>query len=368
MLKKLLVLLFSFPILGIAQTDTTANPSADEDYSQYDSYNFVDQSIKKYCTSKVFDLSPSKLISVGYDFQGGYDLTTDTLFNPTHSSSPYADQNTPGFGSIQYSHGLRLAVNIPVISNNAIIVQLGANYAEQRYKFNQLITSPSNDLINTLKDNGLRTTGLNTTIFKPFNEKSFLLLQASADLSGDYGFNSINLKYLRSSVAAIWGQKKGDRKMIGFGLSRTYRVGEMNYIPVFLLNYTAPNRKNGCEILFPARVHYRRTFSARSLALFGYELEGQSYRLGSRDTSPALQDIELRRGELRIRAVYERSISSFLWLSAQAGFRYNYSFDADRLPEGKEFFRGFFGDQPYAMQNTLGNTFYFLVGVNLVSP
>jgi len=274
----------------------------------------------------------------------------------------------PGLGSIQYSHGLRLAVNFPIISNNAIIVQLGANYAEQRYKFNQLISSSTNDLITTLKENGLRTTGLNTTIFKPFNEKHFLLFQASADLNGDYGFSSINLKYLRTSAAAIWGWKKGDRKMIGVGFSRTYRVGEMNYIPVLLLNYTAPNRKNGCEILFPARAHYRRTFSARSLALFGYELEGQSYRLGSRNASAALQDLELRRGELRIRAVYERSISSFLWLSAQAGFRYNYSFDADRLPNGKEFFRGFFGDQAYAMQNTLGNTFYCMVGINLVSP
>jgi len=366
MVSKFIFLLLALPMLCIAQVDTTNNQPVEEDFSQYDSYNYVDQAAKKYCTSKVLDLSPQKLISIGYDFQGGYDLTTDTLFNP--NSTQYESKNGPGFGSIQFSHGLRLAVNIPVISNTAIIVQMGANYAEQRYKFNALNTSAPNDLIATLKENGLRTTGLNTLVFKPFNEKHFLLFQASADLSGDYGFNSINLKYLRSAVAAIWGWKKNDRKMIGFGLSRTYRVGELNYIPVFLLNYTAPNRKNGCEILFPARAHYRRTFSARSLALFGYELEGQSYHLGSRSSSPALQDLELRRGELRIRAVYERSISSFLWLSAQAGFRYNYSFDADRLPNGKEFFRGFFGTQPYAMQNTLGNTFYFLLGINLVSP
>ena len=367
MFRKFLFLFLTVPVIGFAQVDSTNNQPAEEDFSQYDSYNLVDKAAKKYCTSKVFDLSPSKLISIGYDFQGGYDLTTDTLFNP--NSNQYETQNAPGFSKIQFSHGLRLAVNIPVISNNAIIVQLGANYAEQRYQINDLKKGIApNDLITTLKENGLRTTGLNTTIFKPFNEKHFLLFQASADLNGDYGFNSINLKYLRTSAAAIWGWKKSDRKMIGVGFSRTYRVGEMNYIPVLLINYTAPNRKNGCEILFPARAHYRRTFSARSLALFGYELEGQSYRLGSRNTSPALQDLELRRGELRIRAVYERSISSFLWLSAQAGFRYNYSFDADRLPNGKEFFRGFFGDQAYAMQNTIGNTFYCLVGINLVSP
>jgi hypothetical protein len=361
MVKVLFLLLFTFPILCFGQLDSTNNQPADEDFSQYDSYNLIDNASKKYCTSKVFDLSPAKLISIGYDFQGGCKLNTDTLFNA-------GSNQLPGFGNIQFSHGLRLALNIPVISNNAIIVQVGANYAEQRYRFSQLNTSAPNDLIATLKENGLRTTGLNTTIFKPFNEKHFLLLQASADLNGDYNFNSINLKYLRTSAAAIWGWKKSDRKMIGIGVSRTYRVGEMNYIPVLLINYTAPNRKNGCEILFPARAHYRRTFSARSLALLGYELEGQSYHLGNRTNTPSLSNLELRRGELRIRAIYERSISGFIWLSAQAGFRYNYSFNVDRLPDGKEFFRGFFGDQPYAMTNTLTNTFYCLVGINLVSP
>jgi hypothetical protein len=366
MMKDFFILLLIIPFACFSQVDTTNNQTVEEDFSQYDSYNYVDQAAKKYCTSKVFDLSPTKLISIGYDFQGGYNLTTDTLFNDNFNQ--YETRNLPGFGSIQYSQGLRFSFNIPVISNNKIILQLGANYAEQRYKFSKLNTATPNDLITTLKDNGLRTTGINTTIFKPFNEKQFLLFQASADLNGDYGFKSINLNYLKASAVAIWGWKKSDRKMIGFGLSRTYRVGEINYIPVFLLNYTAPNRKNGCEILFPARVHYRRTFSARSLALIGYELEGQSYRLNNRNNSPALQNLELRRGELRIRAVYERSISSFIWLSAQAGFRYNYSFDADRFPNGKEFFRGFFGNQPYAMTNTLGNTFYILLSINLVSP
>jgi hypothetical protein len=76
---------------------------------------------------------------------------------------------------------------------------------------------------------------------------------------------------------------------------------------------------------------------------------------------------ELRRGELRIRAVFERSIKNFIWISAQAGFRYNYSFNVDEVPNG-DFFRGFFGDQTYGMENFLGNTFYSMVSINLVSP
>ena len=32
------------------------------------------------------------------------------------------------------------------------------------------------------------------------------------------------------------------------------------------------------------------------------------------------------------------------------------------------FFRGFFGDQPYTMENTLTNPLFFNISLNLVSP
>jgi hypothetical protein len=56
-------------------------------------------------------------------------------------------------------------------------------------------------------------------------------------------------------------------------------------------------------------------------------------------------------------------------MALQVGCRYNYSFNADYLPnDGQEFFRGFFGDQRYAMLNTLTNALYVNLSVSLVSP
>jgi hypothetical protein len=141
----------------------------------------------------------------------------------------------------------------------------------------------------------------------------------------------------------------------------------MNYIPVFMFNYTSANRKWGTEILFPARAHYRRTFSPRSLLLAGYELEGGSYRLGS--FSNANRSLEIRRGELRARLEYQRQLMGFVWVSAQVGWRYDWSFNADYLDNnGREFFRGFTGSQKYAMLNSLSNPLYFNIGFHLVSP
>ena len=255
--------------------------------------------------------------------------------------------------------------NIPVISKTNIVWQAGVNYARTQFFSNT--PSPSHVLHSTLLSNGLTTAGVHSTVFKPFNAESFLIAQGSADLNGDYALDNFTpIRYVRYSAAVLYGKKKNDRKMIAFGLSRTYRVGEINYIPVMLLNWTAPSRKWGVEMLAPARVHIRKTLSPRNILLFGYELEGNSYRvLRNRFAG---RNLELRRSELRIRAVWETSLYKFVWLSVQAGYRHGYSFNLDRFENDEEFFRGFFGDQPYAQENTLRGTWYAQVSINLVSP
>jgi hypothetical protein len=54
----------------------------------------------------------------------------------------------------------------------------------------------------------------------------------------------------------------------------------------------------------------------------------------------------------------------FVWLSVQAGYRINYSFDVD---EGDKF-RFIGSNSPYYMYNQLTNPLYFQVSLNLVSP
>ncbi|MEX1189842.1 MAG: DUF6268 family outer membrane beta-barrel protein [Bacteroidia bacterium] len=358
-LRVLLGILILLVPFCVAQPQDSTIVEEEEDYSMYDNLDFVAEGTKRFCTSKVLGLSPQKLISLGYDFQGGADLSTDvnnSLFNNESAR-------------IEYSHGLRLQGNIPVLSRNSIIIQANINYAEQNYVAlkNDENTVGTNLFERSFLNYGLRTAGIGTTIFKPLDEENYLLFQVSGDNNGDYGWNALpDLANTRLSAAAIWGKKVSDRKMWGWGLSRTYRAGDLNYIPVFLLNWTSANSKWGAEMLLPARAQLRRSFNSRNLLLIGYELEGQTYRIDSRNQG--VSNLELRRSELRFRLAYERSISGFIWLSFQAGFRYNYSFNIDDLPNNRDFFRGFFGDQPYFMENTLSNTFYSMVSINLVSP
>jgi hypothetical protein len=364
--KHLFIFTLAFGLAtGLSAQQDTTQTAQEEDYSIYDQVEFADENARRYCSPKIFNLSPQRFISLQYDGQLGYDMQ----FSPIGSYQEGDPAPNGESAEAAFTGGLRFAANIPVISKNKLVWQLGANFWQTSYRMKAVeAVNGAANLINELDRTGLRTAGLNTTIFKPLNEFSFLLFQGSADLSGNYTLSDMqSLRYLRYSAAVIWGRRPHDRKQWGVGVSRTYRVGEMNYIPVFMFNYTSENRKWGTEILFPARAHVRRTFNPRSLLLAGYELEGQSYRIDY--LSDTERSLEIRRGEMRTRLEYQRQITGFIWFSAQIGWRYNWSFNADTLPNGgQEFFRGFTGNQPYSMLNTLGNPLYFNIGVHLVSP
>jgi hypothetical protein len=358
-----LFLALFFANLTYAQTDSLK--SEEEDYSMYENLNFAGDGVKRFCSPKVFDLSPAKLISMGYDYQGPFNIHYGNWMN--HDSISYSHGNR-GFSS---ASGMRLGANIPIIARTNIVLQAGFNYIRTAYSGNE--SSFVNPLDDGLREDGLRSTGIHTTLFKPLSEEKFIIFQGAADLNGDYDArNILPLKYIKYSGALIYGKKVSDRKMFGFGLSRTYRVGELNYIPVMLLNWTSASRKWGIEMLAPARFNYRRTLSPRSILLLGYELEGNSYRLFSRTYSNDLEgntrNIELRRSELRIRATWETSLYQFFWMSLQLGYRYGYGFNLDQFPNDREFFRGFTGSQVYKQENSLGGAWYAQLSLNLVSP
>ncbi|MBM3918430.1 MAG: hypothetical protein FJ344_02845 [Sphingomonadales bacterium] len=371
-MRQLLVslLLFLVGLQASAQSTDSSRVDDDEDYGSAELAG--GGSSRSYASARIVGTSPQRFITLAFDHQLGYDMNLSDW-------GEFADDSIPQYGRAQRvksTGGLRFNASIPVISRNNLVWQLGGNYWESRYQMeepivNDILAPVRNVVATALKEGGLRTAGLNTTIYKPLNAEQFLLVQASVDMSGDFG---IELQpVVRTSAAVIWGKRPHERKQWGVGLVRTYRVGALNYLPVYMLNWTAPNRRWGFESLLPARASIRYNIDRNSMLLGGFELEGQSYRIERLslfergEISPPIS-FEIRRGELRPRLEYLRQLKGYWWMHAQAGIRLDYSFDADELQGGKEFFRGFFGDQPFAMINSLGNTPYFQLGINFVSP
>ncbi len=350
------VFLFLFSVQLFSQQKDSI--PAEEDFSQYADVEVATSTIvvKKYCSQKIIGLSPAKLISAGYDFVFKNKLTADTLGNFLGNVD-----------TIYNNYGVRFAANFPVISNNKLILNLGVNYLDFKYSFERPINNV-HPLNYNLATYGLRSYGLNGTLFKPLNEKQFLIIQAQGDWNGDFKMNELPAgNSLKISGAAIYGFKPHDRRQYGFGVTRTYRAGEVNYIPVFLYNYTFQNRKMGFEMLLPARANFRYTINSRNMLFAGFELEGNSYFLKNIEKNynfGLYNNVQLRRSEIRPRLTYEFSVYKFIWASVQVGYRLNYRFNID---DG-EYYRAFGDEPPYLMNNSVSGAPYFNVSINLVSP
>ena len=350
-----LFLILGFGLLNncFTQTKTDTLKVEEEDYSLYADVETSTSILKRYCSQKVVGLSPAKLISIGYDFVGNNSLTSDTIGN-------YFDYKS----NISYNNGVRFAANFPVISNNKMILNLGINYLDFKYQFDE----PSNNLnpLNTtLGKYGLRSYGANATFFKPLNEKHFIIAQASFDANSSSSFDEFQSNYIKISGAAIIGFKPHERLQYGFGVTRTYRGGGINYLPVFLYNYTFVNKKWGIEMLLPARANLRYTINARNMLFAGFEVEGNSYALVKfkQEYNLPYNNIQLHRSEIRPRLTYEFSVYKFIWLSMQAGYCLNYKFNIDEGDNYKTI-----SDKPYVMENSLKGSYYFNLSLNLVSP
>jgi hypothetical protein len=347
-----LSLLLFFSIQIFAQTDSTKfEDDEDIDFSIYANASLAG-GVKRYCTNKVFDLSPNKLISIGYDFIGKQRLVnygTDT-----------------GHADINNVQGIRIGFNVPIISKTTMLWSIGGNYWRMGYNMDK--PKNNNYFINALNERGLTTIGINTTLFKPFNEAYFFLGQISFDANGDFNLgDSKLLNYLlapKITLGGLYGKKRNDRSMLAFGLSRTYRAGNQTLFPLILFNHTFANRKWGIEALLPARAAIRRNFNPRNLLFIGYEMEGNSYSILNRTTDERLNNLELRRSEIRPRITYEKSLWGFIWLSAQVGYRINFRYDID----SGDRFRWLGDNEGYVQTNQLNNTFYFNFSINLVSP
>ncbi len=350
---KLLFASICYTALTYAQTPLDTTKQAEEDYSMY--ADVVETASSKnnkiYCSQKIIGLSPSKLISLGFDYVGANTIDVDTIGNFFNNKATI-DNNT----------GVRFAANFPVISNNKLIFSLGVTYLDFKYKISEN-TNLLHPLVNALNTNGgIRSYGINTTIFKPFNAKLFGILQLSADHNSAGAIDQFHANGLKFSGAAIFGAKPHERLQYGFGLTQSYRGGALNYFPVILYNYTFKSKKWGIEMLLPARANVRYTINPRNLLFVGFELEGNSYYMNPmiEKNNLGFNNLQLHRSEIRPRLTYEFSLYKFFWLSAQAGYRIAYNFNVDNVDYNKK--------TPVVMENKLGGSYYFNISLNLVSP
>ncbi len=320
---------------------------AQEDSTEVEDYSmFADATeVKRYTTQKVLNLSAAKLLSVGVEWQGSSGLPVINQANANERNYTIKPLWMP-----------RILANFPVVSNDKLIVNIGGQYWGSPYS----ITPTTGSLeppVNAVDANMMHSMGVATSIFKPLDEKRYLILVAGADLNTSFpSGQSVSGKAITVSASAIYGWKTSERNMWGIGASRTYRLGRVIHVPVLLWNKTF-NDKWGVEMVLPAKGFVRRNFSAQSLLLAGFELEGNQYLIPNGLNN---SDLFLQRGEIKPRLQWERQLKNFIWLSTQAGARINGRNTFTDQYNGK--------DENDLFRTSLKTAFYFNISLNLVSP
>ena len=327
--------------------------------AQDDDFDFSNmvpaEQVKAFCSSRIIGGGPQKLFSVGYDLQGAYDMEVGPFLN--NGEQDYQVNRTSEF---------RIDIQYPVISKNNITIGLQANYLRTFYDFGGSNSTAEHPFTQTLSENGLNSASVSTVVFKPISLTNFLIFQGGITVNGDYTFADMqDLSYTRWFGAAIFGWKPNDKKMWGLGVSRTYLGGALNYLPVFYYQYTSASGKWGIDALLPSRLNVKYNFNKETILSLGHNFQGNTYRLNAlaAEAEGGLNP-ELRRSELRFRAILDRAVTRTIWLSVQAGLRYNWEFNVD---DG-DFFRSLTSDDPYLFENDLGNPLFAQFGISWVSP
>lgn len=346
-----------------AQEDSTY---VEEDFD-FSEFELATEPAKSFCNNKVLGQSPQTLVGAFYDFMPEHAITAGT---------PVANQNVDisDEASIEQSQRLALTTNLPIISRNNLLINFNLVFERQFYN---ITGSNGHPLLETLNDNGLTRMGSLFTVFKPLNDRTFLLGQFGFELNGSYALNNIQFENsLRLPAALLYGWKPNDRLMYAFGISRTYLGGALNYVPIIYYYHTFQNQKWGIEAVVPSRAYLRYRVNSKSLFMAGFNVIGATYALNDWTENAeayapqvneliAAQAVELRRSEIRTGVIYQRQIAGFFWLYAETGYRINYSFELD---EGGDFLRFFGNDKPYFIENDLANQMYFTVGITYTSP
>ena len=155
----LIILLGYIPLF--AQTDSTITNQEEEDFSIYENATPTDGKNITFCNPKIFDLSPARFVSIAWDHQLPYEMNLSSQGDYAKGTSINNYNETAKANS---TGGLRLFANIPVISSNKFVWQLGGNFWRTNYNFDD-IKSPANDssLIPSISKNGSSKPSINSS-------------------------------------------------------------------------------------------------------------------------------------------------------------------------------------------------------------
>ncbi|MCX6316473.1 MAG: DUF6268 family outer membrane beta-barrel protein [Bacteroidetes bacterium] len=232
--------------------------------------------------------------------------------------------------NINLAHSIRIGYAKNLVVKPKLYMSFSAGYWFSSFN---VINPDNNSFSQILSQSRFHSVSASTNIFKPLNNKNFLLLNVSLEANGNQrSFSRFSGDNILAGGAIIYGWKKSFKRMWGVGVFRGYRLGKVIHVPALLYN-SSFNKKWGVDALLPARANFRYTRSPKTMWLFGYELDGTQFAL--RRPGSIYDNTFLQRGEIRPKIGLEKLIGKSWAFTLNAGIRINGRFDLSSDYAGK---------------------------------
>jgi len=309
-----------------------------------------------YCDPRVNGLARPTGISFEYE----------KIFDYKIQSTSNVDYYPDGNGAVNYNRRMKFKFKIPVINKNRFKLTYGFSYSHEEFRF-KAPDELQYAFYQSLEDKSLKSLGSDFNFIFSRKNNTFFGLKVNISLNGDYYRSDATLlDFVRVSAGPVFGIKKNDNLMYGFGFAYSYAFGDPSLSPVVLYYHTF-NEKWGVEAVLPFEAKIRYNIYSGGLLYAGAETRGASYNIHLDD--PQLSNnssVELRHSEIKFFVSLHKEIYDFLWFRVNTGYRHNLNFnlaESNRNRSATNFF-----DRDYIIESDLEGAFFINFSLNIVAP
>ena len=233
------------------------------------------------------------------------------------------DVNSVEFNGLDGTeYNLVTKLKVPILWKDHLKSALGFSYNQTQY---ELSSSSVLDENSTIITDNFRSYSSNIYLIKPFIGNKYLTFRASAGISGDV--TDSRSEYLKFSISVLYGIKKNDYTIIGYGATFRYSLGSSIPLPFFYFNKALTDRW-GIELQLPLAAKLRYVTDNKKNA-FIFQTRISSYRYNVEEPLPTIASSEVQSIDFNTQFVYEREIYDFIWFSLYARLKSNLRFEID---------------------------------------
>ncbi len=223
---------------------------------------------------------------------------------------------------------LNVKVKIPLLNKPGFKLLLGYDHQPETYAFgNSQLLSKQSSLFSNIDTRTLNSNGFGIYFLKPIDDRTYVGGRLKMRLNGDYtGWVNFDQRYAAYNATFLYGVKKSNDFEWGVGAAFSHNFRRTLALPFIMYNRNFSD-KWGLEAVFPAQIQGRYNVDNKTILLFGYEFNSNSYSVDmpGETLEEPYSVYHFNHSEVQTGISLERRVVPWVWLNAKVGYQWNFN-------------------------------------------